>query len=86
MFFFAVVALVALLLQDRADAQVCLCFLEGATPQVLQLPPNQTREATGPGGEVVTFSLSASDNVDDDVPNENFPAASVVPRARISEL
>ena len=67
MFFFAVVALVALLLRVRADAQVCLCFLEDATSPVLQLPPNQTREATGPGGEVVTFSVSASDNVDDDV-------------------
>ena len=66
MFYFAV-ALVALLLPVRADAQVCQSFLNDATPPVLQLPPNQTREATGPGGEVVTFSVSASDNVDDDV-------------------
>ncbi len=66
-FFFAVVALLALLLRVHADAQVCPCFLEDATPPVLQLPPNQTREATGPGGVVVTFSVSASDNVDDDV-------------------
>src|SRR5262245_19127713 len=66
MFFFAV-ALVALLLPAAADAQVCQSCLNDATPPVLQLPPDQTREATGPGGEVVTFSVSASDDVDDDV-------------------
>ena len=64
MFLLAVVALMTLV---RADAQVCQCVLEDATPPVLQLPPNQTQEATGPGGAVVTFSVSASDNVDDDV-------------------
>jgi hypothetical protein len=65
-FFFAA-ALVALLLPVRADAQVCQSCLNDATPPVLQLPPNQTREATGPGGAVVTFSVSATDTVDDDV-------------------
>lgn len=34
------------------------------TDPVLNLPPNQTVEATGPSGAVVSFSASASDTVD----------------------
>lgn len=38
------------------------------TPPVVTVPPNNTEEATGPGGAVVTFSASATDLVDGAVP------------------
>jgi hypothetical protein len=43
------------------------------TPPVLNLPGNLTVEATGPAGSTVTFSASASDNVDGAVPVTCIP-------------
>jgi len=38
------------------------------TPPVLSLPPGITTEATGPGGAVVNFAATATDNVDGSLP------------------
>jgi hypothetical protein len=45
------------------------------TPPFLGLPPDVAAEATGPAGSVVTFSTSAWDRVDGDVPVACDPAS-----------
>jgi HYR domain-containing protein len=47
-------------------------------PPTLTVPPDQVREATGPGGAVVTFSVTASENADtncDHASGSTFPIA-----------
>jgi hypothetical protein len=63
------------------------------TPPVLQVPSATTREATGPTGARVTFTSSASDLVDGDVPvgcspasGSTFPLGTTVVRCSASDL
>jgi len=64
-------------LSDGADSnyQVIVAAPSDITPPVITVPANITAEATGPGGAVVTFTASADDAVDGDVPVTCVPAS-----------
>jgi hypothetical protein len=63
-----------LLSNDPNPSKPYVNWFNDFVPPILALPPDLTVEATGPDGAVVTYSGSAYDNVDGDVPVSFSPA------------